>query len=233
MPAARSQVYFLARGSALLVALLALWWFLFLSPLRFLLRESVQIFGSLVFGVSSSEIVTESQSGSWTFRIPVEAVIPNSPEHPGPTRIHSIDFDVAYSDLNAFTFSLPVYWAIMLAAPGLRHNIRPLIWGTILMAMLEIVLLLVFVEISARNVVGQLAQSLDGWTKWWLHFGDYLVVNVIPYAAPFLIAIPLHPELRRQIFQWESEAARHAAEISPARSKNRGRSIAAASGRRR
>ena len=201
MTADQPHARFLVRGSALLILLLVFWWFLLLNPLLFLLRASAGTFGSLILGGDSRQFVTETPSGDWRFRVPLEVLAPSLPQHSGPAQIHSIDFDVARPDVNAFTFSLPVYWAIILAAPGIRRSIRPLIFGTILMAILEIVLLLIFVEIGARNAASQLAPQ-SSLTKWFLHFGDYLVVSVIPYAAPFLIAISVHRELRSQVFRW-------------------------------
>jgi|GEM_PF-1084803 hypothetical protein len=223
MTADKPLARFLVRGSALLILLLVFWWFLLLNPLLFLLRDSAEIFGSLILGDDSRQFVTETPSGDWSFRVPLEVamppieraamplaleqvplpgvVAPRLPQQSGPLQIHSIDFDIARSDVNAFTFSLPVFWAIVLAAPGIRRSLRPLIFGTILVAILEIVLLLIFVEISARNAAAQLAPQ-SGWTKWFLHFGEYLVVNVIPYAAPFPIALSVHRELRSQFFRW-------------------------------
>jgi len=201
MTADKPLARFLVRGSALLILLLVFWWFLLLNPLLFLLRDSAEIFGSLILGGDSRQFVTETPSGDWSFRVPLEVVAPRLPRQSGPMQIHSIDFDIARSDVNAFTFSLPVFWAIVLAAPGIRRSLRPLILGTILAAILEIVLLLIFVEISARNAAAQLAPQ-SGLTKWFLHFGEYLVVSVIPYTAPFPIALSVHRELRSQFFRW-------------------------------
>jgi hypothetical protein len=74
------------------------------------------------------------------------------------------------------------------------------------MAILEIVLLLIFVEICARNAASQLAPQ-SSLTKWLLHFGEYLVMSVIPYTAPFLIAVGVHRELRSQVFRWGEDPA--------------------------
>jgi hypothetical protein len=201
MTADKRLARFLVRGSALLILLLVFWWFLLLNPLLFLLRDSAELFGSLILGGESGQFVTETPSGDWSFRVPLEAVAPRLPQQSGPLQIHSIDFDIARSDVNAFTFSLPVFWAIVLAVPGIRRSLRPLIFGTILVAILEIVLLLIYVEICARNAASQLAPQ-SGLTKWFLHFGEYLVVSVIPYTAPFPIALCVHRELRSQFFRW-------------------------------
>ena len=39
-------------------------------------------------------------------------------------QIHSVDFDIRRSDAISFTFGLPVFWAIILAAPGVRRCLR-------------------------------------------------------------------------------------------------------------
>ena len=146
-------------------------------------------------------------TGNWSLHVPLKFAVRNSSQPGGPTEFSSIEFDIAWSDAIAsiaFTFSLPVLWAITLAVPGIRRSLRPLVVGTVLMAALEIFMLLVFMEISARNAAMQLGRSVGDVSRWVLHFGDYLVVNVIPYAAPFMIATWVHPGLRNQVIQCQS-----------------------------
>jgi hypothetical protein len=193
---------FLLRGSALLVGLLVLWWFALRNPLLFLLKESVNVCGAVVLGGPSTALITDAPNGDWTFEVPLEFSVPAAPQQPGPVHMRSIDFDLARPDAGSFTFGLPVYWAIILAAPGIRRSLRPLIQGTLVMACGEIVLVLIFAEIFARKTAAQLTQSQDALSNGLLHFGDYLVMGVIPYVVPFMIAIWLHRELRDQIFQW-------------------------------
>ena len=198
----RSRARFLARSSVLMIALLALWWFVLVNPLLLLLRGSAAILGSLAYGVSYSKLITETATGDWSFSIPWELEVPKSRQQPDPTKIQSIEFDLARTDAIAFTFSLPLYWAIALAASPTRRGVRPLVWGTILMVILETLLLLAFVEIDACNIAAHLARSQSDIGKWFLNFGNYLVVNVIPYVSPFVVAISLDRDLRRQIFGW-------------------------------
>ena len=202
MPSDRPQTRFLLRGSALLISLLLLWWWFLIDPLLFLLRGSVEASASLIYG--AREVVREAPSGDWSFRVPMEIVVPPSAQQPTGARVHSIEFDMPRSDVTAFTFSVPVYWAIILAAPGIHRALRSLIVGTALMTILEIVLVLCFMEISAHKVVAQLYTTQSQAAGWLLRFGEYLVVMVIPYAAPFLIAIGLHRELRWQMLRWGS-----------------------------
>lgn len=206
MPALKPQARFLLRGSALLIALLVLWWFVLLNPLLYLIKAGAEVCGSLVFG-GPSHWITETAGGDWTVEVPLEATIQPPPGQPGPpTHVHSIDFDLARSDAGAFTFGLPTFWALALAAPGVRRSLRPLILGTLVVSLLEIVLLLIFVEIFAHRTAAQWAPP-DALAAWGLHFGDYLVVNVIPYVLPFVVAIWLDGRLRWQIFRWGSDPA--------------------------
>ena len=204
MPESSRYARFLLRGSFLLISLLTLWWLLLLDPMLATLRGSVEIFGSLVFGDDSRRLVSVTPTGDWSLHVPLKFTVRNSSQPGGPTEFSSIEFDIARSDAIAFTFSLPVLWAITLAVPGIRRSLRPLVVGTVLMAALEIFMLLAFMEISARNAAMQLGRSVGDVSRWVLHFGDYLVVNVIPYTAPFVIATCVHPGLRNQVIQWQS-----------------------------
>ena len=195
MPALKPQVRFLLRGSALLIGLLALWWFVLLDPMLYLLKGAA---GTFV-------LIQETPSGDWTLRVPFEKTLPATPERPAQ-QIHSIDFDMPRSDAIAFTFSLPVYWAIVLAAPGVRRSLRPLLLGTALMSAVELVMLLVFTQITARNAASQLGSSGDATGKWMRHVGEYLIVSVLPYVVPFVVALSLHRGLRGSVFAWGTES---------------------------
>lgn len=196
MPAFEPQTRFLLRGSAMLIGLLTLWWFVLLNPMLYLLKGAA---GGFV-------LIQENASGDWTLRVAIERTLPATPQQPAAQQIHSIDFDMPRTDAIAFTFSLPVFWAIVLAAPGLRRNLRPLLLGTALMFAVELIMLLVFTQITARNVVSQLAGAQDAAGKWIRHVGEYLIVSVLPFAVPFVVALSLHRELREAIFPWGKAA---------------------------
>jgi len=206
MPVLKPQTRFLARGTALLSGLLILWWFVLLNPLLYLLRS----------GAGTIVPISETATGDWTIEVRVEAVVPASPEHPKQVPVHSIDFDLARADAGAFTFGLPVFWAVILAVPGIRRWWRPLILGTLSMALVELVLFLIYVELFAHNTAAQWRPAPDPVAAWFYHFGDYLLVSVVPYVAPFLIAIWIHRDLREQIFGRVGEPG-----PAPARSKKK------------
>jgi hypothetical protein len=211
MPKLKPQTRFLLRGSALLVGLLSLWWFLLLSPMLYVLRGAAGAF----------LLIQENPSGDWTLRVPLEKTLPATPQQPVAQQVHSIDFDMPRSDVIAFTFSLPVYWAIILAAAGVRRNLRPLLVGTAVMAAVELAMLLVFAEISARNTAAQFAGGEDAVGKWARQFGEYLLASVLPYATPFVVALSLHRGLRAEIFPWSNavEAPASAPPVSRAQKR--------------
>src|ERR1035438_8953387 len=194
MPKLKPQTRFLLRGSILLVGLLSLWWFLLLSPMLYMLKGAAGAF----------LLIQENPSGDWTLRVPLEKTLPATPQQPVAQQVHSIDFDVPRGDVIAFTFSLPVYWAIILAAPGVRRNLRPLLVGTAVMAAVELAMLLAFAEISARNTAAQLSGGADAVGKWARQFGEYLLASVLPYATPFVVALWLHRGLRAEILPWRN-----------------------------
>jgi len=197
MPKLKPQTRFLLRGSVLLVGLLSLWWFLLLSPMLYMLRGAAGAF----------LLIQENPSGDWTLRVPMEKTLPATPQQPVAQQVHSIDFDIPRSDVIAFTFSIPVYWAIILAAPGLRRSLRALLLGTALMAATELAMLLVFAEISAHNTAAQLAGGGDALGQWARRLGEYLLASVLPYATPFVMALWLHHGLRGHILAWSDTVA--------------------------
>lgn len=225
MSSLKPQTRFLLRGSALLVAMLSLWWFALLTPLLRGLQGAGAIAGGIFLGGRSSDLIRENPDLSWTFHVPLERTLPAGPGRPLAQQIHSIDFDIPRADIVTFTFSLPVLWAILLAAPGLRRNLRPLALGTALMAGLEVALLLLFAEIEAHKAAQQFAGAEAGaFEQWSVRFGDYLLSAALPYVLPFVVAFAVHRELRWRVFEWslgERPPGEHAptdtADSTPAR----------------
>jgi len=194
MPAFEPQTRFLLRGSALFIGLLTLWWLVLLAPMLYGLKSAA---GAFV-------LIEANPSGDWTLRVPLELTLPATRQQPRARQLRSVDFDMSRSDAITFTFSLPVYWALMLAASGARRNLRGLLLGTIVMAAVELVLLLAFAEITARDGAAQLAGTEDAAGRWIRHVGVYLTVSVLPYIAPFAVAFGFHRELRRQVFPFSN-----------------------------
>jgi hypothetical protein len=145
----------------------------------------------------------ENGSRNWTFRVPKKIIVPASPVMLMPHQIDSVDFDMERTDVIGFTSSLPVFWAMVLAAPGWRRNLRPLLAGTGLIVLIELILLLTFAASSAHKATAAiLSMPLGTFETWLLSFSDYLIVLVVPYFAPIVVAFAVHHELRRDVFGW-------------------------------
>jgi len=190
MPTLSPQVSFLLRGSGLLIGLLTIWWFALLNPMLYGLRVAASVFVG----------IEERSSGDWGVRVGLDATIPANDERPQSQTIGSIDFDIPRSDAIAFTFSVPVFWAMILAAPGpIRRRLRPLLLGTIVMASIEVLLLLVFVQVTARNVLAQTYGIESAAGAWGRRLCEYLVVNVLPYVTPVVVALCIDRQLSRAV----------------------------------
>lgn len=203
MPTVNPQTRFLARASLLVILLLVFWWFILINPLTSLLKGSVQIFGSMFWGGAASELIKETPSADWSVDFPLDFSLPQPPPQSGIRQVHSVGFDIPRSSVISFTFGLPVFWALILAAPGLRDHWQAALWGTLSIIAIETLLVLIFADISAHRVADQLSHSETDLSKWFLHLGEYLVVNVIPFIAPLLVALTLHKELQQQILGWQ------------------------------
>lgn len=219
-PELSAQSRFLARGSALLILLLLAWWYVLQEPMLVVLNRCVRFAGGFLYNYPPSKLISTAPNGDWTFELPIEFT---ASQNGAPIRAHSIAFDMARADVSTFTFSLPVYWAITLAAGWTARTRRALLRGTLLCGVAEILLLLIEVQIFAHREIAKLSQSHDALVSWFLHLSEYLVVGVLPYVGPFVLAIWLHADLRAQILGWAvpepalKSRARGARKRAPAR----------------
>jgi hypothetical protein len=205
---ASPQLRFLLRGSALLLAMLALWWWVLLGPLLAGMRISTRTVLWLLPGGGSASGVTVQPNGDWLLRVPIpqalakqDAVqraygrLPGAP----PVRIRSFELAIAGRTPTFFTLGFPLFWALVLAAPPARRLWRLLAGGTALLAALSLLSLLLYTAYTIQTTL-RLATSGLAVTLW--DAAEYLNVNVAPYMAPLVIALWLHTELRTQILSW-------------------------------
>lgn len=190
-------VRFLLRGSTILLGMLILWWLVLRHPLLFLLRVSES--AALQILVNTDSITVDSV-GDWRLRIPVQDSGGKTIRTKDPVKFRAVEFTIPASDVVLFTYALPVYWAIVLAAPLGKSTIRAFAWGTAAVFLVEVLSLLVHAEIVAYAATAQLHFASTGLAAWLREYGTRLVVGVIPFAAPVLAAIAFHRDLRLQIF---------------------------------
>jgi hypothetical protein len=194
MRLANPQTRFLLRASVCVIGMLVLWQVALTGPLLMLLRATAEV-PLLALGCSAEQEV----SGDWDFRVRADGS-----GQPG-LRIRAVEFTVPRADMIVFTFSLPLYWALILAVP--ERRVRDWIRGTAVVAMVEALSLAVFIEIASSNMQAHMhpgAEGVKGLAGWAREWGDYMVVNVVPFAAPVLAAISMHAELRARIFSREA-----------------------------
>ncbi|HTS61876.1 MAG TPA: exosortase H-associated membrane protein [Candidatus Acidoferrales bacterium] len=204
MPRPERYVRFLVRGSLLLTGVLALWWFALQPPMLFALRVAGEAAISLLPGSTGASAITLDESGDWNFRMPADEV---HREAGGPVQVNSVEFTMPRRDVALFTFSVPLFWALMLASPGVRRHLNAMLWGTVLLAGVEVLLLLAHLGINRQAI---LAAWHPGASAWWRELASYLITSVMPFFAPLCAAVWLQPELRALIFPWPARAERPA-----------------------
>jgi hypothetical protein len=147
---------------------------------------------------SNAASISVEPSGDWRFLFPVDPRGDTTPARPTP--ITSIEFSMSRSDLLLFTFSLPLYCGIALAAPISRACLRPLFFGAGVVILIELLSLLALIDITAHSVTVQMELGPTGFGAWPTELAEYLLIQVIPFAAPVVIAVASHRELRLRIF---------------------------------
>jgi len=202
----RPQLRFLLRGSLLLIGILSVWWFALRTPLLAALRVLEE--------TATPAAISVNESGDWDFRMPVNDI---HQEPTGLVKVNHVEFTMPRSDVTLFTFSLPVFWAMLLAAPFRRVPIYGLLCGSFAMMLFEVLLLFSAVELNTQAMVAHWHPAGDVWWKWWRQFAGYLVTGVAPFFAPVFLAIALSRELRSTILQFAGPAKKR----SPQRAKRR------------
>lgn len=86
-------------------------------------------------------------------------------------------------------------------ATGRFVPLRALLWGAAIVVVIEVLSLLGFVEITAHSVAAQMEHAAAGNSKWFGEFGNYLLTQVIPFAAPVVVAVITHGDLYSKVFR--------------------------------
>jgi hypothetical protein len=197
---------FLVRALAFLVLMLALWWLVLLNPLLAGLRLSAEWTLRLLPGGSAVSHVTIGPDRNWTFQVPVPAAVVNQEStqqmlgaaaaSSGRIKIRSMKVEGAGRYPILFTVSFPLYWAILLAAPGWRRLPLRMLCGTAVLAALALLSIAVY---AAGLVGGYFHLTTKGLPGFLMDSAVYLATGVAPYLGPVLVALSLNEELRALI----------------------------------
>jgi hypothetical protein len=207
--------------------MLALWWLVLLNPLLAGLRLSAELTLRLLPGGSSVSHVTISPDRNWTFQVPAPAALVNQERTQqmlgaaaagtGRIKIRSIKVEGTGKYPILFTVSLPLFWAILLAAPGRPRPLR-MASGTAVLAAIALLSIAVY---AVRLVGGYFQLTSEGLPGFLMDSAVYLATGVVPYLSPVLVALSLDGELRGLILA--GEAAPAAASAVSAAPRRRGR----------
>jgi hypothetical protein len=220
---------FLLRALGLLALMLALWWLVLLNPLLAGLRLSAELTLRLLPGGSSVSHVTIGPGRNWTFQVPAPAAVVNQERTQrmlgaaaagsGRIKIRSMKVEGTARYPILFTVSLPLFWAILLAAPG-RPRLLRMACGTVVLAIFALLSIAVY---AVRLVGGYFQLTTEGFPGFLMDSAMYLAAGVVPYLGPVLVALSLDGELRGLILAGEAEPAAAASAVPAAPRRRRRR----------
>ena len=194
---------FLLHALVFLALMLALWWLVLLNPLLAGLRLSAELTLRLLPGGSSVSHVTIGPDRNWTFQVPAPTAVVNQESTQqmlgaaaggaGRIKIRSMKVEGAGRFPILFTVSLPLYWAILLAAPGRRRLLLRMASGTAVLAAFALLSIAVY---AIRLVGGYFHLTTDGLPGFLMDSAAYMATGEVPYFGPMLVALSLNRELR-------------------------------------
>ena len=191
MPRRRSpQSRFLARASIFFAALLAAWWFVLLPPLLGWTRLSTDFLLNAIPGAPLKTGVTVSSEGVWSMQAPVKVA--------GVWR--NVRVDTGQRLPRQLTIALPLFWAIVLAAPRPRHAWRAWLFGSGVLLLIPPVGLVLYAAHVAQIYV---FPTMPTPARAAIAAADYVASTVAPYIGPVLMALAVHPEFRRAVLTTE------------------------------
>jgi hypothetical protein len=179
------QTRFLARATIAFAILLPIWWILLRPPLLWWTRVATDVALAAIPGAPLRTGVTVV-GDVWVIQAPLRlsGVWRNARVETGarlPTQL---------------TVAIPLFWAILIAAPRFRREWTAWIAGTLALLALPPAGLLFYsvhvVQLYAFPEAGLVARGA-------VAAADYFVSTFLPYVGPVLAALALNPELRRKV----------------------------------
>jgi hypothetical protein len=180
------QTRFLLRGSLYFLGLLAVWWFVLLSPLLGWVRVSTDMLLNAIPGAPIQTGVDVRPDGVWVIQAPILS----------GGRSRTVRLEAPQRLPTQLTIAVPLFWAVMLAAPRSRKLAWRLAVGTAILLALPPIGLLIYAAHVVRIYVYSGAPAV---VEYVLAVADYIASTVAPYIGPVLLALALHEELRLMI----------------------------------
>jgi hypothetical protein len=180
------QSRFLARASLCFATLLAAWWFVLLPPLLGWTRLSTDFLLNAVPGAPLKTGVTVSPEGVWSLQAPIKVA--------GVWR--NIRVETGRRLPRQLTIAIPLFWAILLAAPRTRRAWSVWLGGSAALLLIPPAGLILYAAHVAQLYV---FPNLPALARGAIAAADYVASTVAPYFAPVLMALAIHPEFRRAV----------------------------------
>lgn len=192
------QSVFLGRVVPLLAILLAIWWFALLPPLLAWERVTTDLLLSAFPNAPLQTGATVTGDGTWILQAPARVN--------GVTR--NVRVVLPQRLPIQLTVGLPLFWAILLAAPGTKGAWRAALAGSAALLALPPLGLLAYAAHVVQIYVYPAAPPILARTIAAL---DYVASTVAPFAVPAILAVVLHPKLGETVLGRMAPAPREVA----------------------
>ena len=225
---------FLLRAAGCLVLALAIWGILLLDPLLGGLRVATAFGMQFLPGDGAAAHATISRDGNWLLQIPLpswvaqmentQKIFGRTPDSP-PIRIRSMKLPIEHTYPIIFLASFPIFWAVWFAAPRKGATWRGFFISNGVLALVSVVSL-IFYAVHTANTM--LHITFTGAADFFWSTGRYLVINVLPYATPLVLALLYHPGLQAFVFSggtWPADSVEQKSEAPRSSKRARARAV--------
>jgi len=188
----------IGRAVVLVPLSLALWWFLLKGASLWALRGLALLPLAMFVAPSGlTPIRDDPKTGEWLCNVEVNTVARN-PQTGLSERVHSIQIAIRPSDV-------AIYASGWFSYLGLALSTAPLFWkqgkrvlaGLAIQTVINTLALAGYVYMIGYGTLINSPGSPDA-RIWWIKYFDHINSLVVPFAAPFLVAILMHPEWRER-----------------------------------
>jgi hypothetical protein len=175
---------------------MAAWWFLLKPASLWLLRILAWL--PLAISVAPAHldpIRLDTDTHEWVFNVAVSGSVTN-PRTGAREPVESVEFAAPEDNVAFFACGWFCYLALAFAAAGVsRRQAKGFLKGLGMQTVVNVLSLAAYAYINAYGSVVNVPGKA-GLAVWLCRYFYYLVYLVVPYAAPFAIALLIHSEWR-------------------------------------
>lgn len=202
------QSRFLLFALVWFAAVLAIWWMLLLDPMLSALRSASELVLHFLPGGSEVAQIRIQPDGNWLLRIPLpkamgklkstQKIFGYYPQDGKPVKVRSASIPMERQFPALFTVGLPFFWALWFAAPYGPNSLPAFLAGSLVLAIVSVISFVFYTFCAVAVVLHFTPAGAEGFL---LDMGRFLVLNIIPYAGPVLLAIGLNRGIQRLVLE--------------------------------